>query len=1012
MTVEPTAVRGPTRVGSIKMETEVEGAAPNRTGRRRIIGAIIVVFVLVVLASLQRILTLYTDFLWFDDIGRTSTWTSILSAQIALSVIFVAIFFVLAWVNLVIADRIAPALRPPGPEEELLGRWHETIGRRNGLVRFAIAGFFALIAGAGAAAQWNEWVLFTNPVDFDTVDSVFGEDLAFYVFRLPFLTFVVSWFFAAFIIIGILTAIWHYINGGIRIQTVDRRTTPQVKAHISVILAILALFKAADYWLQRFELLNSDQGFRRGAFFTDLNANLPAIQLLLLISLFSVGLLVANIWRRGWALPAVAVGLWALIAVLAGGVYPAVIQQFRVAPTELVREEPFIAENIAATRIGLGLDNVVEGEFNFEDEPLTREEVLANPEVFRNARLLDPRIVDDSFTLNQVDRAQVYDDFDSKVDVDRYEIDGQLTPVVVGARELGDQPNAPWEVRHANRTHGYGIVLAPANGFTTNGEPSFLIRDAPLNNELEDTVTIDQPQIYFGEGIDQYAVVGTSSAEFDPGNEAGFRYDGEGGIPMSGLFNRFAFAFRFGAIEPLISGIITEETEVLFARDVTERAQRVAPFLQYDSNPYAVVVDGGISYVIDAYTTSDRFPYGEFADTRQLPADSGLQRNFNYVRNSVKVVVDAFDGDVDFYVVDAEDPLIRSYRQAFPDLFRDASEMPEAVRDHLRYPEDLFIAQTGMWGRYQLENVNDFFTGDLQWEVAENSDTESNGVPIVTINRTDPTNPRVIPERNRPVDPYYQVTQLPDEEQPSFIISRPFVPAEVRELTAYFVGRTDSTGALELRQYQTSIGNNVEARGPFQIDEILNSIPEISEESTELSQSGSNFLSGNLMVLLVEDAVVYVRPFYVQRERPAENPNQVTEPQVRFVAVVQQDTIGFAETYPGALAELFNLTGDEVTRLLGGAIPAGSIELDPDADPGLAGSIDLADAAPEVIERLGEILDQFDSAEDALRQDRPDFAEYQRLQDEAIEDLQELLEEIETGETGESAEVVDENESA
>ena len=336
------------------------------SGRRRVIGAVFVVMLLVVLASLRGIFSLYTDFLWFEDLQRTSIWTGILSAQVVLSVIFVAIFFVLAWINLVIADRIAPALRPPGPEEELLARWHETVGRRNGLVRFAIAGFFALVAGAGAAAQWNEWLLFTNPISFGEIDPVFGRDLSFYVFRLPFLTFVVSWFFAAFIIIGIITTIWHYINGGIRIQTIDRRTTPQVKAHISLILAILAALKAGDYYLQRFELLGSTQGFARGAFSTDLNASLPAIQLLLLISLFSVLLLVANIWRRGWALPSIAVGLWALIAVVAGSIYPAVIQQFQVAPDELAREGEFIERHIAATRDGLGLDNVTAGDFTFD----------------------------------------------------------------------------------------------------------------------------------------------------------------------------------------------------------------------------------------------------------------------------------------------------------------------------------------------------------------------------------------------------------------------------------------------------------------------------------------------------------------------------------------------------------------------------------------------------------------------------------------------------------------------
>ncbi|MFT7474365.1 MAG: uncharacterized membrane protein (UPF0182 family) [Verrucomicrobiales bacterium] len=956
-----------------------------RSGKRRAIAAIVVVALLALLASLRGILTLYTDYLWFDDLGRTSTWTGILSAQIVLSVVFVSIFFVLAWLNLVIADRIAPALRPPGPEEELLVRWHDTVGRRNGLIRFAIAGFFALVAGGGAAAQWNEWILFTNPQDFGSVDPLFAKDLSFYVFRLPFLTFVVSWFFATFIIIGIITGIWHYINGGIRIQTVDRRSTPQVKAHLSVILAILALLKAADYYLQRFELLGSSQGFRRGAFYTDINATLPSINLLLLISLFSVGLLVANIWRRGWALPVVAVGLWALIAVLAGGIYPAVIQQFQVAPDELAREREYIELNIASTRDGLGLDSVAEEEFAFEDTPLTRDAVLRNRGVFSTVRLLDPRIVDDSFTRNQKD-LDIYDDFSRKVDVDRYEIDGQLTPVVVAAREIGNQPSVSWQVRHAIRTHGYGLVLAPANRFNPNGEPNFLIGDAPIENQLEETVLIDQPQIYFGENVEQYAVTGTTENEFDFID--GYTYDGEGAIPMSSFFSRLAFAFRFGAIEPLISGIITDDTEVMFARDITERASRIAPFLQYDSNPYPIVVNGGISYVLDAYTTSDRFPYGEFADVAQLSGASGLRQDFNYVRNSVKVVVDAYDGTVDFYVVDQDDPILQAYRQEFDELFKDASEMPDEVAEHLRYPEDLFVIQTGMWGRYQLEDVGAFFTADLGWAVADNPDSRSGGAAITSLDQSDPTSPRLVPSGSRPIDPYYLVTQLPGETEPSFIIARPFVPAAVPELRAYFVGRVDRNGKLELLQYEIGSGNNVSARGPIQIDEILNSDPEISEESTELGRGGSQFLSGNLNLLLVDNAVVYVRPFYVQREPLAENPNEETEPQVKFVAVVQEDRLGFAPTYPGALAKLFDLTLEEAAALVGTTVD----EIEQAGDDIPSGVIVLDDLSEEVTSRLDAVLGKFTEAENAL----PDFAEYQRLQDEALAELRQLLDEVES----------------
>lgn len=979
------------------MTTEIEqDPSVGRPGRGRVIAIVLVLGLLILLASLRGLLTLYTDYLWFDDLDRTGVWSGILTSQIILSVVFVAIFFVLAWVNLVIADRIAPALRPPGPEEELLVRWHETVGSRNGLIRFVIAGFFALVAGAGAAAEWNEWILFNNPVEFGTVDPVFGRDLSFYVFRLPFLTFVVNWFFAAFIIIGIITGIWHYINGGIRIQTVDRRSTPQVKAHISVILAILALLKAADYYLQRFELLTSTQGTRRGAFFTDLNASLPAIQLLLLISLFSVVLLVANIWRRGWAWPSVAVGLWALIAVLAGGVYPAVIQQFQVSPDELTRERDFLERNIAATRVGLGLDNVIDGDFTFDDDLLTREEVLRNPGALANPNLLDPRIIDDSFTRNQQD-LPIYDDFAGKVDIDRYEVDGEITPVVVGAREIANDPNVSWQVRHANRTHGYGFVLAPANQFSSNGEPQFLIGDAPLENQLEDTVLIDQPQIYFGEGVDHYAVTGTTEVESD--FIEGFAYDGEGGVPMNSLFSRVAFAFRFSAIEPLISGIITDETEVLFARDVTERARRIAPFLQYDSNPYPIVLNGGISYVIDGYTTSDQLPYSEFADVGSIGSQEDLFRNFNYIRNSVKVVVDGFDGTVAYYVVDTEDPLLRAYRQEFPEIFSDASEMPQELIDHLRFPEDLFKVQTAMWGRYQLDDVNEFFTGDLSWAIASNPGDSGIEGGIIAVN--DPVTGAPTLSANRPADPYYQLTQLPDEDEVSFVVSRTFVPLSLPELNAYFIGRVDERGVPELRQYVLSSGSNVSARGPVQTDELLNSDPEISEERTELGRDGSEFLSGNLTPLLVEDSVVYVRPFYVRGERAAETPNTVTEPQVQFVAVVQEQRLGFGSTYEAALSELFNITREEAMALVGNQ----EIEIDPeDAPPeGPSGSLDLERLPEEFSSRLEDIFDQFTEAEEAL----PDFAEFDRLRTEALEDLEDLQSEVDAIDVGE--EVVDDD---
>lgn len=969
--------------GSLNYDMAIEQSVetPTRSGRGRVIGAFILVALVVLLASLRGIVGFYTDYLWFDDLGRAGVWASILRAKIVLAVVFIGLFFVLSWLSLFIADRNAPPLRPPGPEEEVLIRWHETLGRRTGLMRFLMSGIFALFIGSTAASQWNEWILFTNRIPFDLNDPVFDRDLGFYMFRLPFLTFVIDWFFFALVVIGVLTALWYWINGGIRINALDNRTSPQVKAHISVILAFLAAFKAGDYYFQRFGLLGSRRGFAQGAFYTDLNASLPAIQLLLLISLFSVGLFVINIFRRGWTLPAIAVGLWALVAVVAGGIYPAAIQALQVAPSEEAREAPYIERNIEATRLAFGLDSVETGEYNYSGR-IDTDRLTDQRDVFSNVRLLDPRIVDDSFTLTQRDR-QLYRTFAQKVDVDRYVLDGELTPVVVGVRQLASDVADTWERRHAVQTHGYGIVVAPANRVNPTGQPDFIVSDAPLDIKADEFV-IDQPQIYFGDAEIDYALVNTTQTEFDPIADD-YSYDGTGGLPLDSFWRRFSFAVRFGELEPMISGIMTPETEVLFNRDVTDRARRIAPFLHYDSNPYPIVVDGGVSYIIDAYTTSDRYPYSEEAPITNLPPGADLRHSFNYLRNSVKVLVDAYDGTVDFYVVDPEDPILRAYQQAFDTLFHSIDEMPQVVRDHLRYPEDMFRVQTEHWGLYHLQSVREFYTPNFGWDVAHNSDalTEFQASARIEQSSADSGSARVVPVSNRPVDPYYQVTRLPDEETTSFILSRPYVPrsssGDIRELTAYFMARTDTDGRPELRQYLMTTGNDVSVRGPAQIDEALNADPEISEESTELGRGGSQFLSGNLIVLLVDEAVVYVRPFYVRSQPEGTG---TTEPLIEFVAAVRDDRIGFAPTYAGALSELFDISLVEGAALAGTGVPA---------EPNVPGSgVIPGDVPAGMQQRLDDILAQFAEAEAAL----PDFAEYERLLSDAIADLEALSNEL------------------
>ncbi|MGZ7087812.1 MAG: UPF0182 family protein, partial [Ilumatobacteraceae bacterium] len=499
-----------------------------------------------------------------------------------------------------------------------------------------------------------------------------------------------------------------------------QRVTPQVKAHLSVLVGLLALVKAVDYWLAQYSLTLSKRGFVEGATYTDVKAQLPALRLLIVIALLAFGLFIYNIWRRGWTWPVLAVGLWALVAIIAGTAYPAFIQAFRVKPSESSREAPYIANNIQATRQAMKLDNVQTQRFDYQSSlDSAAKAVVDNQATIRNIRLLDPNVVKDSYQKLQ---SPLSDRKFNDLDVDRYPItlpDGKTvapTEVVISSRDL-NQPGIPqqsWEGQHVSYTHGYGVALSPANAVTTGGSPDFLVHDVPTKSESDRIdFELTKPQIYFSENLTGYSIVGAAKDEVDyldtNGSTVGYRYAGKGGVAMGSLLRRAAFSLRLGTMNPLISNLVTKDSKVLYIRDIPSRVHAVAPFLKFDHDPYPVVVDGRIQYVVDAYTTTDRFPNAQAADTGSLNPASGLKTGFNYVRNSVKAVVDAYDGTVTMYVIDPTDPIIQAYSSAFPTLFTSMDQMPDALRAHLRYPEDLFKVQTAMWGQYHIEDPQSFY---------------------------------------------------------------------------------------------------------------------------------------------------------------------------------------------------------------------------------------------------------------------------------------------------------------
>ena len=922
---------------------------------------------LVIITSLRTIAVFYTDYLWFQEVGFTGVWRTTLFTKIGLSVAFTAVFFVLMYLNLAIADRLAPKFRPFGPEDEVVERYREIIGPHAGKLRVAVALLFALIAGLGASSQYAHWIQFRNAASFGIDDPQFGRDIGFFVFRLPFLTYVAQWAFVALVIVLIVTAAAHYLNGGIRVNAPLDRVTPQVKAHLSVLLGVIALVRAGGYYLQRFELSFSERGPVAGAGYTDINARLPATNLLIGISIFSALLFLFNIRQRGWRLPGIAIGLWALVSVVVASIYPAIIQSVRVRPNELELERQFIARNIEATRHAMNIGDVVETSYSY-DEDLTGAELTANAPSIRNVRLWDPSPLRSTYAKLQ-EIKQYYNFAD--VDIDRYTLEGEQRQVVLSVRGLkpADIPGESWTREHLQYTHGYGAVLSAANAVDEDGLPQFIVQDLPPRGSVD----IDEPRVYFGEALPGYAIANTKQAEIDyqtvEGEDVTSNYASKtGGVQLSSTMRRFAFFLRFSDVNLLISEQVTPQSRVIFNRDIAARVRAAAPFLKFDSDPYAVISDGRIIWLYDGYTTTSRYPYAQPANVEGLRSGSGLSSSFNYVRNSVKVAIDAYDGTMTFYLWDENDPIAQVYDKAFPSLFTPGSQMPDELREHVRYPEDLFRVQANAYGRYHVTRADSFFQGNDAWDVAQDPGTGRISNTIETTptsgGNTAITGAPVRTQSTR-IEPTYLLLKLPGSEKPSFVILQPFVPSsrndEQINLTAFLVGESDGENYGRLQSYVLPRGEQID--GPLVVNSAIQAEPDISEELRAFERSGSRAIFGQVQLIPLENSILYVRPLYITAEQ-----TQLFE--MRRVIVVYGGRAVMKPTLREALVDLFGTAPD-------------TLEEEKDEEPDGPGGDDdpppiTADA--DIIELLEQADDAFSRAEAALRDG--DLAEFGRLVEE------------------------------
>lgn len=874
----------------------------SRRGRWALVIAVIVLIVLIVF--LQRIASFYTDYLWFKSLSFSSVWSKTITVELGLGATFSVVLFLLLWSNLVLADRLAPNPVPP-TSDVLVTRWQSLTQGRSRWVRLVVAIFFALIGGASAHSQWNNWLLFSNSTPFTGTSAPWGGtdplnhlNVGFYVFTLPFLDWVVGWVFSAIVLTLLLTLLAHYLNGGVRPHSAVQRVSPRVKAHLSVLLAVLALVQGGSYYLDRLSLVLSTKYVVDGATYTDVHAVRPALILLIAIAVIAAGLFLYNARQQGWLLPSVAVALWGLVWILVLNVYPAAVQAFVVNPSENVKEAQYIERNIAATTYAYGLNDVTTQAFNGAT-PVTASDVSdgsaqaeANRQTLANIRLLDPDDVGSTIT-----KFQGFRDYYSMSgpSTDRYDLPigkggkSVETQVLISARQLNvtGVPSS-WVNTHLQYTHGYGAVVAPANQAGVNdssGYPNYDLSGLPPAGQPSLNA---QPRIYYDtspESASGYVVAGSSEDELDyedpaTSQEVTSHYTGSGGVPAGGFVRRLAFAVSFGDYNMLLSGAINPSSRVLYYRNVTERLEKAAPFLSYDGDPYPVVLDGSLYWVQDAYTTTDNYPYAEQAGAngtaRLQSSPYGLENEaFNYVRNTVKAVVNAYTGKVWFFVMPSStvpDPIIATYQKAFPKLFTpmsDADKDIPGITAHWRYPEDLFTVQTNMYTQYHQQNASVFYSNSQEWSIAENPasgevGTTTTAAPLVpvTLGSTSTTS-----TSQEALLPQYELMALPGQTQQSFVLVEPFVPysnGDKQNLTAFMTASSDPDDYGQLTVYSIPAGETVDS--PYLVSTAVETNSSISQEITLLGKVGSKVILGNVIMAPVSQSLLYIQPLYVEQE--------------------------------------------------------------------------------------------------------------------------------------------------
>jgi uncharacterized membrane protein (UPF0182 family) len=822
---------------------------------------------LVLLVIAPQAVHFYVNWLWFGEVGYQEVYRTSVTAEATLFVITFAAAFLWFTFNLALTNRATRDIRPVFTMRNGMAVTLPGAAQLRRLAQ-AVAVLVSLAIALYGGSRWDVWLTWRNAQPFGQVDPVLGYDVAFYVFSLPFFRFVLG--LAEFLtVLTIVAAAGLYFLSGHISSSVGRGIALSLAArrHLFLLVAVFLVFLAAGSWLERAEYLIQGSTHIYGASYSDVHGRMPVAALLAGICLVGAALAVMQaMTRRNWPVAA-AVGLY--LATSAGGEgYSVLVQRFVVAPNEQARETPFIQHNINATRRAFALDRVEERRLSGDAE-LTRDDVTRNSATLSNVRLWDHQPLLDTFGQLQIFRT--YYDF-IRVDNDRYRINGALRQVMLSARELNLEslPSRTWISEHLTYTHGYGLTLGPVNQVTSEGLPVLFIRDLPPKSTVPE-LRVDEPSIYFGERANDYVIVRTKHAEFHypQGDEnVETRYGGKGGILIGSFWRKLLFAAYLGDYQILLSDDITADSRVIFNRQIGDRAGMIAPFLAFDADPYLVLAEGRLYWLYDAYTTTSQYPYSTRA------------KRVNYIRNSVKFMIDAYHGTTTAYLADPNDPIVRTYAKIFPTLFHPLSEMPEAVREHVRYPEDIFRMQAAMYATYHMTQPSVYFNREDQWDI-----------PLID-ELTAPGS-----RQPQPMQPYYTIMKLPGQSAPEFIQMLPYSPHDREPLAAWLAARSDGANYGRLEVFQFPKQKTV--FGPRQVIARIAQDQTISPQITLWNQQGSKVDWGTLMVIPVEESLLYVQPLYLRSSNGK-------IPELARVAVAYQEQIVMERTLDAALARLFD----------------------------------------------------------------------------------------------------------